>query len=86
MNSRVVIIAILIMIKVIGVVSRVKADDIYFGKLGKTIVIPNLLLLKNAMKIEQQKVLKNLHLNTNKMNCVQNSGMKLKKNTTNIFE
>ena len=32
MNSRVIIIAILIMIKVIGVASRVKADDIYFGQ------------------------------------------------------
>ena len=30
MNSRVIIIAILIMIKVIGVASRVKADDIDF--------------------------------------------------------
>ena len=30
MNSRVIIIAILIMIKVIGVASRVKADDINF--------------------------------------------------------
>ena len=32
MNSKVIIIAILIMIKVIGVASRVKADDIYFGQ------------------------------------------------------
>ena len=32
MNSRVIIIAILIMIKVIGVASRVRADDIYFGQ------------------------------------------------------
>ena len=32
MNFRVIIIAILIMIKVIGVASRVKADDIYFGQ------------------------------------------------------
>jgi len=32
MNSRVIIIAILIMIKVIGVASRVKADDIYYGQ------------------------------------------------------
>jgi hypothetical protein len=32
MNSKVIIIAILIMIKMIGVASRVKADDIYFGQ------------------------------------------------------
>ena len=32
MNSRVIIIAILIMIKVIGVASRVRAGDIYFGQ------------------------------------------------------
>ena len=63
MNSKVIIIAILIMIKVIGVASRVKADDINGFQAWK----PNYesRILCNAKNIEKRTICKKVWVKKN---------------------
>ena len=86
MNSRVIIIAILIMIKVIGVASRVKADDIYFGQTWENYCNSQFITFEECDENRTTKSIEEFAFEHKQNELRAKFWNEIEKNTTNIFE
>ena len=86
MNSKVIIIAILIMIKVIGVASRVKADDIYFGQTWENYCNSQFITFEECDEDRTTKSLEEFAFEHRQNELNAKWWNEVKKNNPNIFE
>ena len=86
MNSRVIIIAILIMIKVIGVASRVKADDIYFGQTWESYCNSQLIAFEKCDEDRETKSIEEFAFEHKQNKLRAKAWNEILKNNPNIFK